>query len=61
MNNIAMLAAQDQAHAKEREFDRKAQKVAIWGMAFAIILAIYSLLAIMGYLPATPWSAMGKQ
>lgn len=56
----AQIAAADQAEAREREFDRKAFRVAAVGMTIFALLAVYSILAALGYLPAAPWSALGK-
>jgi hypothetical protein len=56
----AALAAQDQADAREREFDRKAQRVAVWFLIVAAIAAAYCLLAVYGVVPAAPWSPLGK-
>lgn len=56
---LAQLAADDQAEAREREFDRKAFKVAAVSMSIFAVLAVYSILAALGYLPAMPWSALG--
>ena len=61
MGDMENIAAQDQAAAKEREFDRRARKVAAWGLAFAAILGIYATLAVLGWMPAAPWSPLGKQ
>lgn len=55
------IAEADQAHAREREFDLKAQKWAIRVLIAAGFLAAYALLAAMGYLPAMPWSPIGMQ
>ena len=55
------IAERDQAEAREREFDRTAQKWAIRVLIAAAILAAYALLVALGYLPAMPWSPIGKQ
>lgn len=54
------IAARDQAAAKEREFDRRAQKVAAYFLAFSALLGIYATLAVAGILPAMPWSPLGQ-
>lgn len=54
------IAAGDQAEAKEREFERRVQKVAAWGLIVFAVLGLYSLLAVMGVLPAAPWSPLGQ-
>ena len=55
------IAEQDQAHAREREFDLKAQKWAIRILIGFSFLAAYALLAALGHLPAMPWSPIGLQ
>ena len=57
MDNIA---ARDQAAAKEREFDRRAQKVAAYFLAVSALVGIYATLAVAGILPAMPWSPLGQ-
>lgn len=52
-------AAQDQRDAKERDFDRKAQRVAGWFLLAFALFAVYAVLAAMGVLPAMPWSPLG--
>ena len=55
------IAAQDQAAAEERDFERRVQKVAAWWLAFGLIIGIYCTLAVWGIVPAAPWSPLGKQ
>lgn len=54
------IAAQDQAAAKERDFDRRAQKVCAYVLAVIALLGVYAFLAAAGVVPAMPWSALGK-
>ena len=55
------IAEQDQAEARDREFDRKAQKWAIRILIAFSLLAAYAILVVTGWLPPTPWSPMGSQ
>lgn len=57
--SAARIAAADQAEARDREFDRRAQRVAGWLLVVAAVLAAYVLLAGYGVVPAAPWSPIG--
>lgn len=54
------IAEQDQLDAKEREFDRRAARVARWLLAVAFLVGLYGTLALFGILPALPWSPLGR-
>lgn len=54
------IASRDQAAAREREFDRRAQRWAARFLLASAVLGLYALLAAMGVLPAMPWSALGQ-
>lgn len=60
MATMRDIAAEDQAAAKERDFDRRAQKVAAVFLAVTAVVAVYALLAAMGVVPAAPWSPLGQ-
>jgi hypothetical protein len=55
------IAEQDQAQAREREFDRAAQRWAVRALILFGFLGAYALLAAMGWVPAMPWSPIGLQ
>lgn len=50
----------DQAEAKEREFDRAAQRAALWFLVAMAAVCAYAVLAALGALPAMPWAPLGK-
>lgn len=54
------IAARDQAAAREREFDRRAQRVAAYFLAVSALVGIYATLAAAGVVPAMPWSPLGQ-
>lgn len=54
------IAAEDQAAAKERDFDRRAQRAAAVFLALAAVGAIYCIFAALGVVPAAPWSPLGQ-
>jgi hypothetical protein len=54
------IAARDQADAREREFERRARKAGIALWAFALVLGAYCTLAVLGVVPAAPWSPLGQ-
>lgn len=49
----------DQHSAREREFDRKAQKGAAVFLAAFAVLGVYAFLACAGLVPPAPWSPLG--
>jgi len=53
------IAEQDQAQAREREFDLAAQRWAIRALIAFGILGVYALMAALGWVPAMPWSPIG--
>ena len=55
------IAEQDQAEARERDFDLTAQKWAIRALILFGLLGLYALLAALGWVPAMPWSPIGMQ
>lgn len=56
----AQIALQDQADAKEREWERRAATVALFLLWVFFSLGVYFALAAKGYVPAAPWSPIGK-
>lgn len=60
MTTTARTAHADQLAAREREFDRRARKVAAIGLILFALLGAFSLLAALGVLPAAPWSPLGQ-
>lgn len=61
MTTPAELAQADQLAAKEREFDRKAQRAALVVLLILLPFMVYGVLAAYGVLPVMPWSPMGKR
>lgn len=55
------IAEQDQAQAREREFDLAAQRWAIRALIAFSILGAYALMAALGWVPAMPWSPIGMR
>ena len=67
VTTLQELAARDQAEAEQREtirkvqrFDRITQRVATWLLALFAMAGTYALMAVLGVLPAAPWSALGQ-
>lgn len=56
----AQVAAHDQAEAKERQFDSRAQKVGAWVLIVGLGLGAYSAFAVAGDVPAPPWAPISQ-
>lgn len=56
----AALAAQDQAQARERNFERHAHNAMLFILWIGFSLGVYSFLAIRGDVPPMPWSPIGQ-
>lgn len=56
----ARLAAQDQAEARKREFDRLSAALARIVLLVALLLGAYCMAAGLGIVPAAPWSPLGQ-
>lgn len=46
--------------AADREFDRKIQKASVIFVAVFVLAGVYSLLALLGFLPIAPWAPAAK-
>lgn len=57
---VSELAAQDQAEAREREFDRKAVRYARLALLALLPVILYAVLACLHLLPALPWTAVAR-
>lgn len=55
----AAIAKADQDEARQRELDRKVQRVAVVFLLVFAVVGVYATLAAFGVLPAAPWSALG--
>ena len=53
-------ATTDQSTARDREFDRLAQKVAAYFLALFALVTLYAVLALTGLAPALPWTVIAK-
>lgn len=59
--SLAELAAQDQADARERNFERRAVKWC-WNLIIGwLVVGAYAFFAAGGYVPAPSWSVIGQQ
>ncbi len=58
--NMAAQAAQDQAEARERNFERRAHNVCLFILWLGFSLGVYGVLAATGNAPAAPWSPIGQ-
>lgn len=56
----AALAAEDQAQARERNFERRAHNIVLLVLWLGFSLGVYSVLAVTGNAPAMPWSPIGQ-
>jgi hypothetical protein len=44
----------------DEEFERRAQRAALWFIIVVLLAAGYALLALGGVVPAAPWSPVGR-
>lgn len=54
------IAERDQAEAREREFERRAKPWLHLTIAVFLLVGAYAFLAAGGWVPAAPWSPLGK-
>ena len=56
----AELARLDQAQAREHNIEAQAHRYVRVLLIVAAIVGLYAVLAVLGFVPAMPWSALGK-